>query len=306
MPNTNTRDTSKDKQDFHKWSLSHFPWLWNIVMKVPPLNVFTNKTAINYAINEIPGRPNPLSCGWNYTTWEGVTNRRWSGRHLPPKAAPSDLPAPLDVAQQLFGRDARGVIESDKSTLLFPYFAQWFTDGFLAADPIDRRRNYSNHEIDLSQLYGLRPETTWLIREHTVGRLKSQKINDAEFPPFLYDKDVSPDQLWDFKSEYRIKRESYEDYADIGAQHMKVKSGPGNVFDHNPAVVNPYLQEPPLEFPPYSPDRPPHLVFNELRLDGTAIRFYKYYKDWFAMANERANSTPAFVMMNVLMLREHN
>lgn len=300
------RNTSQDKTDPRKWALARFPWLWKFVEKVPSLRRFVNAQAINGAIAEIPPRPNPLSCGWDYTTWEGVTNRRWSGRHLPPSPPPPDLPLPERVAQTLFGRKNGVMIESEKSTLLFPYFAQWFTDGFLAADPIDRRRNYSNHEIDLSQLYGLRPETTDLIREHRNGRLRSQVLNGGEFPPFLFDKDVAPDALWDFKMEYRRKRQTYEDYADVGAQHMQVVLQAAHGSEHRPAEVNPYRKEPPLSFPAYSPDQPPHLAFNELRLTDSARMFHQWHRDWFAFANERANSTPAFVMMNVLMLREHN
>ncbi len=50
------------------------------------------------------------------------------------------------------------MIESEKSTVLFSYFAQWFTDGFLRGDYRDPLKNTSNHDIDLSNLYGLKSE----------------------------------------------------------------------------------------------------------------------------------------------------
>ena len=50
------------------------------------------------------------------------------------------------------------MIPCPRSTVLFAYFAQWFTDGFLRGDAHvarDPRRNSSNHEIDLTP--ALRP-----------------------------------------------------------------------------------------------------------------------------------------------------
>ena len=65
---------------------------------------------------------------------------------------------------------------SDRSTLLFPSFAQWFTDGFLMTDA-DRRRTRTNHQIDLSQLYGLNSTVTAVLRRRSelpgeTGRLQ--------------------------------------------------------------------------------------------------------------------------------------
>jgi len=73
--------------------------------------------------------------------------------------------------------------------MLFPYFAQWFTDSFLRVDPADRRRNTSNHEIDMCQLYGLDESTTRLLRRlDGSGKLKSQLRDDgAEYLPALFD-----------------------------------------------------------------------------------------------------------------------
>ena len=50
-----------------------------------------------------------------------------------------------------------------------PYFAQWFTDGFLRSDratgqPGPAASNESNHEIDLTNLYGLHRDVTRQLR----------------------------------------------------------------------------------------------------------------------------------------------
>jgi prostaglandin-endoperoxide synthase 2 len=52
---------------------------------------------------------------------------------------------------------------------------------------------------------------------------------------------------------------------------------------------------------------PRYMTHNELPLATPSMSSMKdHWQSWFAMANDRANSTPAYVMMNVLMLREHN
>jgi len=70
---------------------------------------------------------------------------------------------------------------------LFPYWVQWFTDGFLRKDRDNPLKNTSNHHIDLSPVYGLTPKSTHLLRSFKGGRLKSQMINGEEYPLFYYD-----------------------------------------------------------------------------------------------------------------------
>ncbi len=72
------------------------------------------------------------------------------------------------------------------------FFAQWFTDSFLRTDRTDVRRNTSNHEIDLCQIYGLTEAATRMLREGAGGRLKSQTIAGQLCPPFLFEPRRSP------------------------------------------------------------------------------------------------------------------
>ena len=66
-------------------------------------------------------------------------------------------------------------------------FAQWFTDSFLSTDPIDRRKNTSSHQIDMCQIYGKQEQVTAVLRSFRDGKLRSEFINDNEFPPRLFD-----------------------------------------------------------------------------------------------------------------------
>ena len=92
------------------------------------------------------------------------------------------------------------MIPCAKSTVLFPYFAEWFVDGFLRSerpypDPAtgevrrDPARNESNHEIDLIQIYGLNAEVTHQLRAGEHGLLLSRELGGEEYPPYLYDGD---------------------------------------------------------------------------------------------------------------------
>jgi len=295
------RDTSRDPNGSRTFLL-RFGWLWTFIQAIPWLRRYFNYRLLNSAIKKIPYRPEPLCMNWDYTTWEGLTNRRWSSRHLPP-GDQEDLPDAAKLAKDLFSRPEDGFQPSKKSTLVFPYFAQWFADGLFVSDMVDRRRNYSNHQIDLCQLYGLHPEVTDLIREKQGGRLKSQQIEGkGEFPPFLYDKDGK------LKEEYSIKREGYRGFADIGAAPIFV--------DKEEPEVGPDLPDRPLRHAHIFEDKdknktamPRHLVYNEIPRQERLLereRDPQKVKYVFAIANDRGNATPAFVMMSTLMLREHN
>ncbi len=150
------------------------------------------------AILKIPTRPNPFSTRADYTSWPALTERTWDSRHLPPAEDGAARPAP-EVVARLFARGDE-MVPCEKSTVLFPYFAEWFVDGFLRSerphpDPEtgeptrDPAKNESNHEIDLIQIYGLNDAVTDQLRAHEDGLLQSQTIDGGEYPPYLYDGD---------------------------------------------------------------------------------------------------------------------
>ncbi len=164
---------------------THLPAVWRLVSKIPLLRKGVNRLIIDTMIYMMKPRPGPLSTKSPYTSWESLTDRHYSERHLPPGLLPSSSLPPLEQAIQLFARAPGGAGVSDKSTLMFPIFAQWFVDGFLRTDPTNPLKNTSTHDIDLSQLYGQVPAVTRILRSEEGGRLKSQIIDGEEFPPFL-------------------------------------------------------------------------------------------------------------------------
>ncbi|SFN58829.1 prostaglandin-endoperoxide synthase 2 [Nitrosospira briensis] len=156
-----------------------------------------NAQAINGVINVSRHRPHPLSTVHDYTSWTSLTDQRWSARHLPPKKT-TNLPKTEDLLE-LFRQQDENPLFCDKSTLLFPTFAQYLTDGFIrtrmpdAGEPEEvRLQNTSNHQIDMCPLYGRLPRQTEALRLRSEnagerGRLKSQLIEGEEFSPFLFD-----------------------------------------------------------------------------------------------------------------------
>jgi prostaglandin-endoperoxide synthase 2 len=172
--------------------------VWDLVQRSPAVHRRVNALLIDRAILKIPTRPNPLSTMADYPSWASLTDRTYDGRHLPP-GAQDGLPPAADVAA-LFTRGSE-MTPCEKSTVLFPYFAEWFVDGFLRSerphpDPVtgepvrDPARNESNHEIDLIQVYGLNAAVTAQLRAFEGGRMLSQELNGEEYPPYLYDGDA--------------------------------------------------------------------------------------------------------------------
>jgi prostaglandin-endoperoxide synthase 2 len=165
---------------------NHWPWLAG---KVNPI-------AINGLVNKCRTRPHPWSTAHDYVSWTSLTDQTWSARHLPPVPASPTTPTAGELTG-LFARSGDQVM-SDKSTVLFPAFAQYLTDGFLRTrmpkegESEDvRLRNTSNHQIDMCPLYGRNAVQTDALRLRSDGRgergrLKSQLIDGGEWAPFLY------------------------------------------------------------------------------------------------------------------------
>jgi prostaglandin-endoperoxide synthase 2 len=205
------RDTSRDgfKNKLETAVLTGFKPIWSFIQSNPVLAKKVNKTIINNAINKIPNRPYPFSTMSPYTSWDSLIDRSYSGLHLPPldwkpltdknyigiKLTPAEqfeknLP-PINELEVLYRKDGETKY-SPKSSLIFPYFVQWFTDSFIRSDRLDPRRNSSNHHIDMCNVYGVNPKITHMLRSHKGGKLKSQFINGEEYPPFYYDEDGQP------------------------------------------------------------------------------------------------------------------
>jgi prostaglandin-endoperoxide synthase 2 len=145
-------------------------------------------------------RPRPLTLAGDYTSWISLTDRSFSGRHLPP--APADRPLPTEAeVLELFRRPPGQERPSEDTSVMFLLFAQWFTDSFLRTDRSDWRKNTSTQEIDFCQIYGISESRARMLRSLAGGRLKSQQIDGEEYPPFLLER--TPSGEYAFKPEFK-------------------------------------------------------------------------------------------------------
>jgi prostaglandin-endoperoxide synthase 2 len=142
---------------------------------------------VSLLANSTPPRPRPFTLAADYTSWISLTDRSFTGRHLPVAPEDQELPSEAEVLE-LFRRPAGKETPSADTSVLFLLFAQWFTDSFLRTDHTDWRKNTSTQEIDFCQIYGLSEPKTRLLRSMEGGRLKSQQLDGQEYPPFLFER----------------------------------------------------------------------------------------------------------------------
>lgn len=197
-PSPNARDTSRDGlgNRIESFVLTHGRPFWRFVNGQPWLSRLANRIIVGRAVLKAPTRPLRLSTMADYPSWQSLTDRTWFSRYLPPKSLP-DLP-PIESFRSLYVVRPTGPRISQRSTLLFPSFAQWFTDGFLMTNTVDRRRTTTNHQIDLSQIYGLTEEVQHALRLKSEepgrkGRLLSTTQNGEEWAPHLFSDDGTRD-----------------------------------------------------------------------------------------------------------------
>lgn len=166
-----------------------------------------------------------------YTSWPGLVDKSFQGRHLPPvDTALYTKTLPIDAAPTFENNDPsrkiasvgqvtalfqrKGAMKLSRSSVLFPFFAQWFTDSVLRFDPNDRRRNNSNHDIDLCQIYGLTEKRCRALRVKTDPKRKGQLhsrfvFNEAsktneELPLYLYSRDAAGKAIQDAAGNYVV------------------------------------------------------------------------------------------------------
>jgi prostaglandin-endoperoxide synthase 2 len=155
---------------------------------------------VSLLANATEPRPRPLTLAGDYTSWISLTDRSFTGRHLPP--APPGRPLPTEAqVLELFRRPPGKEKPSVDTSVMFALFAQWFTDSFLRTERSDWRKNTSTQEIDFCQIYGISEGRARMLRSMEGGRLKSQQIDGQEYPPFLFER--TPSGAYAVKPEFK-------------------------------------------------------------------------------------------------------
>ncbi len=207
---------------------TNFAPVWELVQRNGPLRRAVNCGLINRAVEKMGPRPYPLSTMAPYTSWPSLIDRRYDARHLGPVSDGfDDLPS-AEEAAELFRRPEATFARCPKSTVLFAYFAMWFTDGFLRSDRAERpdaAKNDSTHEIDLCQVYGLTGQATDELRKGEFGLLKSQVLGGEEFPPYLYENGERQFSAITVAREEQVPPERKADLLAIGTDTANVQIG---------------------------------------------------------------------------------
>ena len=175
------------------------PWLCRgllgLVERSPALRGAVTRGVVNRYAYAARTRPRPCSMAAPYVTWPGLVDRRYSGRHLPVAGEAAPVQPDVDAVAALFER--RAFRPAADTSILFAFFAQWFTDGFLRTkweEGPERhfRENESNHEIDLNQIYGAGEAQARMLRlmsdePEARGRLRTQEIGGEVWPAALFE-----------------------------------------------------------------------------------------------------------------------
>ena len=275
-----------------RWALLEWPWIVRLIRKVPWLRLRFNRFIINRYASMTVQRPLPLSL-WTpggtpvtekgpktcpaYVSWPSLVDRSFTGRHLPPMDAALAAVLPdRGKVTALFARHKDGDREvfkpSPYSSALLCFFAQWLSDSFLRTHPDDRRRNTSNHELDLCQVYGLGQGSTHWLRAGVYGRLDSRITPRGELPPFLVDEHTT------------AVKEKFENIC----------------FD--PALAASFNRT----VPPHGRAKDLFKRMAENPNLGTWATTPERRRLYYAGGLDRANSTLLYSAFNTLFLREHN
>ncbi|MFV2060025.1 MAG: cytochrome P450 [Gammaproteobacteria bacterium] len=185
--------------DFINWLATKYPFVVNIVSKVTWLRHLFSNYYINKYAGAIKPRPHAFTLASSYTSWKSLTDKTFTARHLPETDKTGNQPDIKKIVDLWRRRDNKEIPSADTS-MLFSFFAQWFTDSFLRTDFRDRRKNTSNHEIDLCQLYGLNEDMTSILRSKEKGKLKHQIIDGEVYPPYLFNVKQTTTDNWVFAS----------------------------------------------------------------------------------------------------------
>ncbi|MEL6474941.1 MAG: peroxidase family protein [Pseudomonadota bacterium] len=236
----------------------------------------TKAVAQQYA-TAAPPRPRRWSMKHNYTSWVGLHDRSYTGRHMDEDPAGRRTQPDMAALLDLFLRPQGGMVEDERTSVLFLFFAQWFTDSFLRTNLWDHERTDSNHEIDLCALYGLTEEKTEMLRHQSERHLMDYVMGaDGEFPPRLY-----------------------ETQADALIPEFPDANGAPRHYRYRNRYVSPAVTEGWQTVTRYLHD-PKRMV--EVTRNASPARLTKY----FAMGLEHGNGTLGYVVINILFLRLHN
>ncbi|XP_047475523.1 prostaglandin G/H synthase 2-like [Penaeus chinensis] len=198
IPTWSTAIKSKLKPDpewLHTFITSN-GWVWAIINRLP----FIHRRLMTYVYlsrGDLVDSPPTYESEHSYITLNAYYNESFYGRALPP--VPEHCPTPMGVTGPKEYPDADELIkkvflrrefipEPHETNVLFQYYAQHFTHQFFRTDyKKGPHLTKGTGGVDVSNIYGLTEQDRRALRSGVDGKLRTQKINGEDFPPYLKD-----------------------------------------------------------------------------------------------------------------------
>nr|ALG96647.1 cyclooxygenase b [Prochaetoderma californicum] len=176
--------------------LVNYKWLWSIINSVTFLSDSLMTFVYLLRSNAVDSPPLYTSAH-EYITLEASYNLSYYARGLP--AVPTDCPTPMGIKGKRVLPDPKIVVERlfkrtvfkpepMHSSLLLAYFAQHFIHQFFKTDHQKGPGfQWGGHGVDVSHVYGKNKHVENLLRSFQDGKLKTQVLNNEEYPPYQAD-----------------------------------------------------------------------------------------------------------------------
>jgi prostaglandin-endoperoxide synthase 2 len=173
---------------FSNWSRANFKPVWDVLNRFGFTSDFYLVLLLWMNRKRLPRIP-IMSAKVDYPTLETLydESRTTYTRLLPRKKNFVDRLPPVEEVADLFRRNGKFKREVNRrSSLIFPYYAQWFSHQFFNTkmDPKESASTQVPVGFNLSQLYGSLADEQRL-REKQGGRMRMQVINGEEYPPLI-------------------------------------------------------------------------------------------------------------------------
>uniref|UniRef100_H2ZG05 prostaglandin-endoperoxide synthase n=1 Tax=Ciona savignyi TaxID=51511 RepID=H2ZG05_CIOSA len=215
LPYLSTRIKSwvKPAKSTSHYLLTHFKPLWWIVNNVTWLRRSMMQFVLKLRVGFVT-EPSPYRGMGSYPSWQAYANDSMYVRTLPP--VPLNCPTPMGVKGKPKLPDVDVLVEKffkrkkfqpcpQRTSLLFPFFAQHFTHMFFKTDPVKGfPHQWGKQSVDLSNIYGQTLDREHELRSHIGGKMKTCFINGEEFPPRVNESDATMAKVDSVPKDYQF------------------------------------------------------------------------------------------------------
>ncbi|KAL5011733.1 hypothetical protein ScPMuIL_010284 [Solemya velum] len=176
--------------------LVNYKWLWDIVNSITAINEYVMRK-VYLMRGDMIDSPSAYTSEHEYITLDANQNMSFFSRALPP--VPVECPTPVGVWGKKTLPDSSLLVKKFfvrtkfrpdpmGTNAMFAFFAQHFTHQFFKTDlKLGPGFQWGGHGVDVTHVYGKNKTVEHMLRSFENGKLKSQLIDDEEWPLHLAD-----------------------------------------------------------------------------------------------------------------------